>query len=159
MKPCYALCIALLAVVGCTTETRSYEIAVKNDTSKPITMWTVKENGPLEDAWMSPEDFGMMVSPPPDDKLPRKVIPPGKTISNRAPLPGEFDKSRGRAYVRIYEGVPTLSQMLAIDRSSLDRLDLLLAPGPNSFIITESGGALTFDKGPLPRPSAPPPAP
>jgi hypothetical protein len=133
----------LLMAIGCSTETRTFEVSVQNRTSKPISLWTVKEYGPPETAWLSPEQVAVLANPPADDQLPGQVIPPGQTAINKTPLEGKFDKIRGRAFARIYEGTPTLTQMLAIDRGSLSRLDLPLQPGFNSFIIEDDGGLIT----------------
>lgn len=133
----------LLLAIGCSTETRTYEVSVQNRTSKPISLWTVKEYGPPEAAWLSPEQVAVLANPPADDQLPGQIIAPGQTAISKKPIEGTFDKVRGRAFARIYEGTPTLAQMLAIDRGSLSRLDLPLQPGFNGFVIKDDGGLLS----------------
>ena len=52
-------------------------------------------------------------------------------------MEGKFDKEKGRAYLRVYLGTPTLTEMLAIGKGSLSRLDLLLTPGANAFVVDD----------------------
>ena len=152
MKPRCLLCLVLLFLaVGCATETRSFNLAVKNDTAQSISMWTVKEHGPPEDGWLSPEQIAVIPNGPSDDKLPREIIKPGQAAVNRIPIKGEFDKESGEAYVRIYEGVPTLNQMLAMDKGSLNRLDIRIQPGNNSFVIEDDNGIMRAKEAPLPK--------
>ena len=152
-----SLCLSVLLMIGCSNEERAFQVSVQNKTSKPISMWTIKENGPDELQWVSPEQLAMMPNPPIDEKLPRQVIPPEALAVSQTPLVGEFDKLRGRAYLRIYEGTPTLSEMLAIDRGSMTRLDLLLQPGTNSFVIENKTGILAARHGlPSTRPTETP---
>ncbi len=137
----FILCVALLGMsVGCMTEKRVYQVSVKNDLAEPITVWLVKEYGPVETGWESPEDVAVS-HPITDDSLPAIRVPPGKTAS-RGPIEGDFDKSQGRAYLRVYLGTPTLTEMLAMGTGSLSRLDLLLQPGANAFVVEDEVGKL-----------------
>jgi hypothetical protein len=135
------LCVALLGMsVGCMTEKRVYQVSVHNDLAEPITVWLVKEYGPVEQGWESPEDVAVN-NPITDDQMPAIKVPPGKTAS-RGPVEGEFDKSKGRAYLRVYLGTPTLTEMLAMGKGSLSRLDLLLQPGSNAFVVDDEVGRI-----------------
>ena len=130
----------LLLAVGCS-ETRSYHVKVENHTSGAVTVWLTKESGPVEDGWMSPEQLAMS-NIMEDDKLPAKVIPSGKTLVSPGEVTGEFDPTHGRAIMRVYSGQPTLSETLAIGRTSVSRLDLVLEQGENHFIIDDKTGII-----------------
>ena len=134
--------LLLCAGVGCSTEKKTFDVSVENHLDKPITFWLVKEHGPMEDGWLSPEDIGMLANPPEDDALPDVVVPPGKTATTPRPLTGTFEKGRGRALLRVFAGTPTLPQMLAMDHGSADRLDLLLKPGRNRVVIKDKYGLI-----------------
>ena len=64
----------------------------------------VKEYGPVEQGWESPEDIAES-HPITDEFLPSIVVEPGKTRSS-TPTEGSFDKMKGRAYLRVYLGTP-----------------------------------------------------
>jgi hypothetical protein len=145
--PFFILCIALLSMsVGCMTEKRVYQVSVHNQLAQPITVWLVKQYGPLEQGWESPEDVAVS-HPITDDLLPSIVVMPGTTRKSGA-IVGRFDKDKGRAYLRVYLGTPTLTDMLAIGEGSLSRLDLLLQPGANAFDIDEEVGRITGNRVP-----------
>lgn len=135
-----ALLPLIVLSVGCSTERRSYDVAVENRLATPITFWLTKEYGPMEAEWLSPEQVATLTDPPDDDKLPDIVVPPGRTMTTRGPLTGSFDKARGRAYLRVYSGSPTLTEMLAMGRGSLHRADVLLRPGANRVIVQDKNG-------------------
>jgi hypothetical protein len=158
MNPRPFLIVPLLAVtVGCMTERRSYQVAVENKLDHPISFWLVKEHGPMESGWISPEQLATEVNPPGDDNLPAVVVPPGKTASTRGPIEGDFDKDRGKALVRVYAGTPTLTQTLAIGRGSLSRLDVPLQPGVNHLLVQDNNGMMEAVKQPLPQRAPEPP--
>ena len=51
---------------------------------------------------------------------------------------------RGRAFLRVYLGTPTLTEMNAISPGSADRMDLALDPGLNRIEIKPAdGGGMT----------------
>ncbi len=146
MKLRYILLLPLLvASVGCMTEKRSYQVTVENKLSRPVTVWLVKEYGPMEDGWLSPEQIATLANPPADDHLPAVVLPPGRH-ADRGPINGSFDPVHGRAYLRVYSGTPTLTEMLAIGKGSLSRMDLLLQPGANAFEIDDDDGLMKATK-------------
>lgn len=143
MKPCRApaLLLAALFAGGCSTEMRSYQVSVRNDTQQPITGWMVKEFGPDEIGWESPEEMGLQNPDEDSRQLPDIVVPPGRAAIS-APVPGRFDKLQGRVYLRVYAGTPTLTQMLAMDRNSMSRTDVLLLPGRNAVVVDDNSGYL-----------------
>ena len=129
-------CLALLPVtVGCLTQTRTYTVSVRNDLPQPVTICLAKTNGPAEPAWATPED---LIMPPhaADEEVPANWrLPPGKTAVVRD-VAGEFDPDRGRAFLRVYLGEPSLAQMAAADKGSYNRLDYPLKPGGNAVVVT-----------------------
>jgi hypothetical protein len=157
---CYSvLCVALLGMsVGCMSEKRVYQVSVRNDLAEPITVWLVKEYGLVEAGWESPEDVAVE-NPITDDRMPAITVPPGKTAS-RGPIEGRFDKFKGRAYLRVYLGTPTLTEMLAMGKDSLSRLDLLLQPGANAYVVNEQVGRIAGTRvAPTTQPDVPPTQP
>jgi hypothetical protein len=147
----YLLTAVTLLAVGCA-ETRTYNVSVRNDASRPITVGVVKEGGPYEPQWASPEDIAIG-SPHADEYgWDAVVIPPGKTGGFNRPLEGKFD-SNSRAVLRVYAGSMMLSQILATGPGSPNRLDLPLSPGANAFRVVDLRGGI--DAKPLEAPETP----
>ena len=131
---------ALLA--GCA-QTRSYQVAVRNETQDPITVGFAKEEGgPFEPQWATPEDVAIEHQGP-EHGWDSVVVPPGKT-GVAGPLEGKFD-STAKATLRIYAGSGELNELLAISRGSPRRADVPLAPGRNALIVRDDGGKLTVE--------------
>ena len=134
-------CLLLAVLTGCMTTTRySFDVSVKNDALRPITIGFTKTGPPAEPRWASPESYTNL---PPDRQPPTwgHVIPPGKIASIH--IEGEFQRSV-YPILRIYIGEHTLTELLAMSRGNGDRLDLNLRPGPdNAFIVTEDAGRLS----------------
>jgi hypothetical protein len=150
------LAAMLLMAGGCMNETRSYEVSVHNGLQQPVTVWLVKEHGPDEAGWESPEEMGL--ENPEEDSarghLPDVIVPPAG-VAHCGPVTGQFDKLQGRAYLRVYQGTPTLTQMLAIDRASPSRVDVLLEPGRNRVDVDDQQGYLSAHRAEGPSPAAP----
>ena len=145
--PAVASVLALIALVGCSgTRTEKFDVLIKNEASKPVTISLAKNGPPFEPAWASPEDVAIE-SPRNDEKWGIAALPPGKEAS--VSLDGRFEPST-RGYLRVYAGDLTISEMLAVSRGSPDRLDLPLSPGRNAFVITDAGGTLKASEGPPP---------
>jgi len=135
--------ILLLTATGCFTETRTYSMAVRNQLASPVSVCVTKDYGPYEKMWESPEEMIEPPHPASDQTPPGMVIPPGKTL-NAPPFTGKFVPDRGRAYLRIYFGTPTLTQMNAISPGNPDRLDVPLDEGLNRIEIkTGEDGKMT----------------
>jgi hypothetical protein len=137
--------LALVMTVGCSsTESRKYDISVANKSAADVTVWITKSasitvhGGPFEATWASPEEVEQ--EPPREQGLSTDiVIPPGKTASVH-PY-GEFDPG-GDAYLRVYRAT-SLDVILALDRGSRNRCDLVLEPGRNVITVyDEPGGQL-----------------
>jgi hypothetical protein len=144
--------LLLITATGCFTETRTYSMSVRNQLATPVSVCVTKDYGPEEPLWESPEEMIEPPHPATDQTPPGKVIPPGKTLT-APPFTGKFDPDRGRAYLRIYYGTPTLTQMNAIDAGNPDRLDVPLDEGFNRIEIKPGeGGKMTAERviGPWP---------
>jgi hypothetical protein len=141
--PCVSVfCLpVLLFASGCFTETRTYSMSVKNDLAAPVSVCVTKTHGPPEPGWESPEELIQPPHPASDQRPPGMVIPAGKTL-NAPPFTGDFDPVSGRAFLRIYAGTPSLTEMNAISPGSSDRMDVPLEPGLNRIEIkqAENGG-------------------
>jgi len=132
--------LGLLLVVGCAgTTTQTFDVKVKNDSSKPITVWLTKDGPPYEAKWASPEDLAVE-KPGGSNVYLGVIIPPAKT-GETGPVPAKLDTST-RAWLRIYSGGEQFSQLLAMSRGNPNRLDIQLQPGVNSYIVTDAPGGL-----------------
>ena len=133
------LLLMLLLTTGCFNQTRTFSLAVKNDLDQPVTICLTKTHGPPEQGWESPEQLIQPPHPASDQTPPGAVIEPGQTAT-RPEFTGVFDPNRGRAYLRIYVGKPTLTAMNAISPGNPDRMDFPLEPGPNRIEIRNAPG-------------------
>jgi len=134
---CWLILLALLMTVGCSsTELRTYDISITNRSNSDVTVWITKSatltvnGGPFEATWASPEEVEQ--EPPHEQTLSTDlVVPPGHTASVHPH--GEFDPG-GDAYLRVYRAT-TLEAILALDRGSRNRDDLVLEPGRNIISV------------------------
>ena len=128
--------------VGCASQqpqVRSYDISVKNNSTKPVTLVLAKDGPPLEPVWSTPED----IASHPDSAssgFGLGVVPPGKTASATG-IHGNFSHS-AKGYIRVYSGDLTLGEMLKVTPGSPTRLDLPLSPGENMLVIEDQGGGI-----------------
>jgi len=130
--------VALLLIVGCaSTNKESFELAVKNQTGTPISIWLTKDGPPAEDGWESPEQLALR---PQTSTFGFRTIEPGK-VAQAGPLTGRFAPGVN-AWLRVYQGLHTLDEILAISRGSHDRLDYLLSPGRHQITVVEQNGRL-----------------
>jgi hypothetical protein len=127
--------------LGCA-ETRTYEVAVRNDTHGPVTIWLYKDGGPYEDGWKSPEDLAIE-SPRANEPIGGRIIGPG-SIATAGPISGHFD-SDASAVLRVYRGSHTFNGLLAISRDSSDRINARLRPGDNQFVISDHNFKLSLE--------------
>ena len=121
-------------LVGCLNETRTYSLSVRNGLTTPIRVCLTKSNGPSEPDWMSPEEAAAPPHPASDQRPPGQILKPGQTAS-LSNVAGSFDPRFGRAFLRVYLGDPTLTEMLAISAGSSNRVDVPLDPGPNRLVV------------------------
>jgi hypothetical protein len=134
------LLILAALLTGCGTTKTTFDVALKNATSRPLTVGFVKDGPPSGPEWASPESYALW-PPSRQPTLWGSIIEPGRTANVR--VTGEFAQGEA-AYLRVYAGEHTLSELLAISRGTGDRLDLALEPGrDNAFVVTTARGKLT----------------
>ena len=136
-----SIVVALLGllVIGCA-KTQTYDISVKNDTSRPITLWLTKEGGgkPMK-GWRSPEDLAINTLAD-DEKVAGVIVEAGKTaLSGR--VQGTFEPGT-YASLRIYRGEQKFTGLLAISPGSPNRIDYPISPGKTDRVVTDRSGRL-----------------
>src|SRR3954467_4229664 len=138
-------CVVVLASGGgggCSpTQTRTFDVTVRNQTPGALTLSLAKDGPPYEPAWATPEDVATE-SPRLREDWRRtqggmKAVPAGRVADVRG-LTGKFE-SGTHAYVRVYAGELSISEMLSKGRDSPDRVDVPLAPGTNDITIVLEG--------------------
>lgn len=139
---------ALLLAVGCA-ETRTFRIAVRNETSRPITCGVTKEGGKYERQWRSPEQAVVRTTGEDERGWDSVVVPPGETRS-AGPVKGDFSGG-AVAMLRVYAGDLALSDVLSISRGSPSRVDVPLDEGRNAIVVREQGGRLAYERVPVAR--------
>jgi hypothetical protein len=136
--------LAGLLIVGCA-RTQTYDLAVKNATSQPITIWLTKDGPPVEDNWRSPEHLAIRPSRGESERIAGVVVSAGQIVAT-GPITGRFD-SDTYAWLRVYGGQHKLSGLLAISRGSHNRLDIPVAPGRHAWTIIDQDGRLQWVQG------------
>ena len=138
----HSIVLSLLLLPACTHyDTRSFEISVKNETARPLSVGLVKNGPPTEAGWIAPHEVAMM-APQLTDRKWGLVINPGET-KVLGPHSGKFQQDV-QAILRIYAGTPTIEEMLAFSRSDPERLDIYLWPGKSGYVIRYDGGRISF---------------
>ena len=139
MVMCWAMVLSLAA--GCsTTQKRTYDVSVKNDTGQPITVWLTKDGPPVEKGWRSPEQVAI-IAPGYEERIGGMPVPAGKTAYT-GPLSGEFEPYT-TAWLRVYEGkYQRFSDLLAVSPKSPKRVDQPLDVGKNHIVVREKNGKL-----------------
>ena len=131
-------------VTGCSSATtRTYDVSIRNETSKPLMVGLAKNGPPYEDLWASPEDLAIE-SPRPTERQWGVPVAPGKTGAVNG-VKGTLDRGT-TAFVRVYRDASELPHFLAISKGSPNRLDLPLRAGGNTFVITDAGGRLAAER-------------
>ena len=134
------LLLPLAMLVGCSSERDyTYDISVKNDTGRQITVWLTKDGPPREAGWRSPEDLAMNV-PPHEERFSGTLIPVGKTAYIDS-IKGKFAEGT-YAWLRVYDGRYDLSNLLAISRGNPKRADYPLDPGGNHLVVKDKAGKI-----------------
>lgn len=137
--------IALAAVATGCAQTRTYQVAVRNETDRPLTVGFAKEEGgPFERAWATPEEIAIDTPAYSERDWDSVVVPSGKT-GVAGPLQGKFD-STARAFLRVYAAEGSLNDLMAISRGSPHRADVPLAQGRNALIVREERGKLVVER-------------
>jgi hypothetical protein len=137
----------LFIVIGCADK-RTYQLAVRNETARPLTVGVAKDGGSFERQWAAPEQAVLRTTGEDERAWDSVVVPPGQ-VGSAGPITGDFSGG-AEAILRVYGGDLELSDVLAISRRSPERVDVPLAPGRNAIIIREEKGRLTFERVPVP---------
>ncbi len=133
--------LSLLLLPACTQyQKRSFEISVKNETVRPISVGLVKNGAPTEEGWIAPHQVAMM-APQLTDRKWGLVIEPGQT-KVIGPHTGKFEQGV-QAILRVYAGTPTIEEMLSFSRSDPERVDIYLWPGKSGYVIRYDGGRIS----------------
>jgi hypothetical protein len=121
-------------VTRMTTAKGTFNVTVKNESSRPIRIGLTKNGPPWEEEWASPEDVAINNAKHAGATWGQAVLP-----GQSATLPeisGRFSEGV-YGFVRVYADDPALSDMLAMGRHSPNRLDLPLTGGVNRFVVMD----------------------
>jgi hypothetical protein len=141
--------IVLAGLLGGCAQQRTYQVAVRNETPRPITVGFAKEEGgPFEPAWATPEEVAISTPSYAERNWDSVEVPPGRT-GVAGPLAGKFDGS-ARAFLRVYAATGKLEDLISISRSSPRRKDVLLSPGRNAIVVRQEDGRLVAERVQLP---------
>jgi hypothetical protein len=133
--------LLLLAIVsGCSHDTRSYSVSLRNETRRPVTIALTKTGGPVENAWASPE---LIADGQANESAANgfAVVGPGR-IGSVNNVKGEFP-GNVQAMLRVYAGEPTLGQMLRMFPGQ-ERADFTLKPGKNDLVVRSVPGGFAI---------------
>jgi hypothetical protein len=132
----------MILAIGCAGQTRTFDIAVHNNSTKPLTLVLAKDGGPKEPVWATPEDV-IAAGTSSDGQWGFGVVPAGKTASNSSVV-GKFTPA-ANAYLRIYVGDLNLGDALKIAPGSPERLDITLKPGKNDFVVIDHDAGIELE--------------
>ena len=137
-------------VTRMTTAKGTFNVSVKNESTRPLRVGLTKSGPPFESDWASPEDVAIAQAKNSGAAW-GQVVLPGQTATIPE-ISGRFNEGV-YAFLRVYADDPSLSDMLAIGRHSPNRLDLPLDAGSNRFVIQDDRDRLMARK--LPPEAAP----
>ncbi|HEV8290337.1 MAG TPA: hypothetical protein VGP94_00370 [Tepidisphaeraceae bacterium] len=136
------LILFLLLLPACTQyEKKTFEISVKNETARPLSLGLVKNGPPREQGWIAPHEVAMM-APQLSDRKWGWVLQPGEA-RKFGPYSGKFEP-HVQAILRIYAGTPTIEELIAFSKEDPERLDIYLWPGKSGYLIRNFGGRLQY---------------
>src|SRR5688500_6868335 len=104
------LAFALTFLAGCA-DNRSYQVAVRNETPRPITVGLAKDGGKFERQWATPEQAVLRTTSDDERGWDSVVVPPGD-VRSAGPVKGNF-AGGAEATLRVYAGELELSDVLA----------------------------------------------
>lgn len=133
--------LGAMVLVGCSsTKEYSFDISVKNDSDRPVTIWLTKEGPPVEQGWRSPEQVAVQ-SPGHEERISGVLVPVGRTASTGI-IKGKFEPG-SFAWLRIYDGkYASFSDLLAVSPKSAKRVDQALDPGVNRLVVKTQNGRI-----------------
>ncbi len=127
------------ASVGCATRTETFDVSVRNESAGPVTVWLTKTGGPEENGWRTPESIAINFVVE-DEKIGGVIVPAGNTAAHET-TKGKFAPD-SYAVLRVYRGEMKLSELLANGKDSPNRADVILHPGFNRLIVTDTTGKI-----------------
>ncbi len=130
--------LALALAAGCSTRV-TFDVAVTNRLTEPVTVWITKLHGPYEDGWEPPEQVALESQD--QEHLGGVIIPPGE--SRGTTITGNFEEGNF-AVLRVYRAVH-FAAILATDKGSPDRLDYALPAGKSDLDIVLEQGQLAVE--------------
>lgn len=141
---CLAPLLLACLVLGCGPKTQTYDVAVRNNTQAPLTVWLTKRgDAPLEGQWLSPEQLAIRGHAK-GEEIPGIVVQPGQ--ARGAQIKGKFN-GNSSAMLRVYRGQLTLDELLATHEvDAMTRLDVALTPGLNHLIVKDAAGKLAAER-------------
>src|SRR5512132_4152727 len=98
MKLVIVSAVAIL-LIGCNSTRKSYQVSVKNQSPRPVTLWLTKDGPPAEEGWLTPEQI---VNESRQLRYDLAFVPPGKT-GYTGKMTGEFPTGTN-AVLRVYDG-------------------------------------------------------
>lgn len=134
----WIICLAGVVLVGCAPK-GTYEVEVRNDSTRPITLWLNKVGPPPEEGWYTPEELVKM--PIDQQRYDLAFVPPGRT-GYTGKLKGQFPEGT-TAVLRVYEGEKELHALAEAPASS--RSDYALQPGKNELVVVDRLGRLVIE--------------
>jgi hypothetical protein len=140
MKLTVAALAALLVfmLVGCNSTSRSYTVMVKNEATRPVTLWLTKDGPPAEEGWLTPEQI---VNHNRELRYDLAFVPPGRVgITDK--MSGEFPQGT-HAVLRVYEGE---KEVYDLAKAGPSHSDYPLKPGTNRLRVTERDGQLVVER-------------
>ena len=136
------LVLSLLLLPACTSAvTKTFQISVKNETVRPLSLGLVKNGPPTEDGWIAPHEVAMM-APQLADRHWGWVLAPGET-KTFGPHSGKFE-AQTQAILRVYAGEPTIDEAISFSKDDPERLDIYLWPGKSAYVIRFGAGRLEY---------------
>ncbi len=138
MTRVFTATILATLICGCASR-RTYDVTVRNDLDKAVTLWLTKDGPPSEEGWQAPEEF-IFLKNIDEVASPCVIVPPGKT-ANTGPISGKFPKGTN-GILRVYVGETKFAEIL---RQQNGRIDLKLEPGVNKFVLRDKNGEAVVD--------------
>ncbi len=134
--------LLLCCVVGCNDiQTRTYDVTVKNDSTRPLTIWLTKNGPAWEDGWKSPEDIANE-SPKAVDHISGVIVPVGKTAFT-GKVSGQFAPDT-KAILRVYMGEKKFLDLLATSPGP-GRIDIPLHEDLNVLRVIDNGPSIKVE--------------
>jgi hypothetical protein len=141
----FSIVIFASGCAAASMQKRTYDVTVKNQSSKSVTVWLTKDGPAWENGWKSPEDLAAE-KPGFDAKISGVIVFPGETVGT-GPVSGLFAPPTA-AILRVYMGQRKIAELLAMSTDHPDRIDTELRPGVNVLIVSDRGSGIQVARSP-----------